>query len=186
MTARMDLPVTWNPTVTKVKLIPEPQLPPETVPEPQPEKESVIDQVPRLVPVPQPDRPSIEPAPLPLPLPLPLPGPGAGAGLGNAVEPVPTPQPVRTGPHFRTPESLVKPPYPQQKLRMEEEAVLQLRLSIDERGRVVAVEPVGRADRSFLEAARRHIIAHWRYRPASEDGRAVASSTVITLRFEIE
>jgi len=80
----------------------------------------------------------------------------------------------------------VKPPYPDDKRRLDEEAVLRLRLSIDERGRVVAVEPVGRADRSFLEAARRHIIAHWRYRPASEDGRAVASSTVITLRFEIE
>ena len=35
-------------------------------------------------------------------------------------------------------------------------------------------------------AARRHLIAHWRYKPASEDGRAVASSTVITLRFQLD
>ena len=51
--------------------------------------------------------------------------------------------------------------------------MLKLRLSIDHRGRVVAVEPVGRADRAFLAAARRHLIAKWRYKPATEDGRAV-------------
>jgi len=61
-----------------------------------------------------------------------------------------------------------------------------LKLSIDERGRVVAVEPVGRTDRSFFEAARRHLIANWRYKPATEDGKAIASSTVITLTFRIE
>ncbi|HVL78018.1 MAG TPA: energy transducer TonB, partial [Sphingomicrobium sp.] len=61
----------------------------------------------------------------------------------------------------------------------------RLRLAIDERGRVTSVEPVGSADPAFLEAARRHILARWRYRPATEDGRAVASSTVVSLRFEL-
>ena len=37
--------------------------------------------------------------------------------------------------------------------------MLRLRLTIDARGRVVAVEPVGRADRAFLAAARRHLLA---------------------------
>ena len=41
------------------------------------------------------------------------------------------------------------------------------------------------ADRTFLDAARRHLIAHWRYQPAAEDGRTIASSIVITLRFEL-
>ena len=68
----------------------------------------------------------------------------------------------------------------------EEEAVLRLKLTIDERGRVIAVEPLGRADRAFLDSARRHLIAHWRYRPATEDGRAVSSSAVITLRFQLD
>jgi protein TonB len=57
---------------------------------------------------------------------------------------------------------------------------------IDDNGRVVAVDPVGRADPAFLEAARKDLIAKWRYRPATEDGRPVDSSTVITLRFELE
>jgi protein TonB len=51
---------------------------------------------------------------------------------------------------------------------------------------VVAVEPVGRADPAFLAAARRHLLAQWRYKPATEDGRAIASSTTITLRFELD
>jgi protein TonB len=50
---------------------------------------------------------------------------------------------------------------------------------------VTGVEAVGAADPVFLAAARRHLIAHWRYRPATEDGRPVATSTVITLRFEL-
>ena len=93
---------------------------------------------------------------------------------------------VRTGPRFATPPSQLKPPYPDSKRRLEEEAVLKLRLSIDARGRVTAVEPVGAADPVFLEAARRHLLAHWRYKPATEDGRGIASSTVITLRFELD
>ena len=37
------------------------------------------------------------------------------------------------------------------------------------------MEPVGTANPSFLEAARRHIIRAWRYQPATEDGVAVPS-----------
>ena len=64
--------------------------------------------------------------------------------------------------------------------------MLTLRLSIDERGRVIGVEPVGRADRAFVEAARRHMMAHWRYAPASEDGRAIRSSVTVTMRFMLD
>jgi protein TonB len=96
------------------------------------------------------------------------------------------PQVTRTGPRFATPASALRPPYPQSKVAREEEAALKLRLTIDERGRVTAVEPVGTADPVFLEAARRHLLAKWRYKPATEGGRAVSSSTVITLRFELE
>ena len=94
--------------------------------------------------------------------------------------PTSTPQPMplsgrSSAPQLLTPASELKPPYPPSKLLSEEEATLKLRLTIDERGRVVAVEPVGRADPAFLDAARRHLLAHWRYKPASEDGRAIAS-----------
>ena len=80
----------------------------------------------------------------------------------------------------------LKPPYPESKILSGEEATLHLRLTISESGRVTAVDPVGAADRVFLEAARRHLIAHWRYRPATEDGRPIASSVVISLRFLLD
>lgn len=111
---------------------------------------------------------------------------GGGTAVIPQVLPPPKPVPVSSGPQLLTPASELKPPYPHSKLLSEEEAVLKLRLSIDEQGRVVAVEPVGRADPVFLKAARQYVLAHWRYRPASEDGRVVASSTVVTLRFTLE
>jgi protein TonB len=98
----------------------------------------------------------------------------------------PKPAPVRTSARFSTPASALRPPYPADKLRLEQEATLKLRLIIDARGRVTAVDPVGAADPSFLEAARRHIIRAWRYKPATEDGIAVGSSAVITLSFRLE
>jgi len=95
-------------------------------------------------------------------------------------------EPVRVAARFATPDSALKPPYPLDKRRAEEEATLRLKLSIDARGRVIAVEPVGPADASFLEAARRHIVRAWRYKPATEDGVAIPSSTVINLSFRLE
>ena len=94
--------------------------------------------------------------------------------------------PLRVAAVFSTPDSALRPPYPNSKLRLQEEATLRLRLSIDARGRVTAVEPVSAADPEFLAAARRHIIRSWRYKPATEDGVGIASSTVITLSFRLE
>lgn len=165
------------------------ELPPDPPPLPPDEPQraparSTIDTVRPIVPAPQ-------PAPLPVdsqPIPGPLPGPIAGPSVQPQPQPLPLPlaNPVRTGPRFATPAHHLRPPYPASKIAREEEASLKLRLSIDARGRVTAVEPVGPADPAFLEAARRHLIAKWRYKPATEDGRPVASSTVITLRFELE
>ena len=99
---------------------------------------------------------------------------------------VPKAVPVRIDARAVTPEDLLRPPYPTSKLRAEEEASLRLRLTIDPRGRVVAVDPVGVTDPEFLAAARRHILKAWRYRPATEDGAAVGSTLVITLRFQLD
>jgi protein TonB len=177
MSARMEIADHFHPTKTDVDLIP---LPPEPAKDPPPQtRETVIDTIPNVVPLPRADVAPVDTAPLP-----PVPNPGPIIVPGPAADTIPAP--VRTGPHFITPESRIKPPYPQEKLRLEEEAVLRLRLAIDERGRVTSVEPAGRADPVFLAAARRHLIAHWRYKPATENGRPVASSTVITLRFQLE
>jgi protein TonB len=186
MTARMAVPVIEDHGPIVVDPIPIPPHPPPN-PEPpkaEPQQAPRADPYvpPREVPLPMPTGPAIETTPTPVPDPGPV--------IGTSPDPVPIPKPtpavVRTGPRFVTPDWALRPPYPDDKRRLEEEATLKLRLAIDERGRVVAVEPVGKADRSFLEAARKHLIAKWRYKPATEDGRPVPSSTVITLRFELE
>jgi protein TonB len=188
MSAKMELPqrIFDPPIVVEPIPIPEPP-PPE--PQPQPDtrpqpRDSVIEQPPQIVRTPVLDVPPVDSRPTPIP-PVDIP-------IGPRVDPTPQPQPqplpepVRVGPRFATPAHLVEPPYPDEKRRLDEEAALRLRLSIDPRGRVVLVEPVGSTDPVFLAAARRHILARWRYRPATEDGRAVASSTVVTLRFQLE
>lgn len=180
MTAKMDLaPQPFAPIT--VELLPEPAAPPENPPPPQPDpQDSRIDRPTTVIPVPQPGQPQLDPVPFPI---QPIQGAIDAGPSGNVATPAP---PVRVAARFVTPESQIKPPYPQSKLRAGEEAVLRLRLTIDSRGRVTAVEAIGPADPVFLAAARRHLIAHWRYRPATEDGRPVATSTLITLRFELD
>jgi periplasmic protein TonB len=187
LTAKMTLDRPQVYGTTEVDLIPIEPDPPEVPPEPRTE--------PRAEPGVRPLRPEpMQPVPLDPPLGgLELPtgpadtlGPAPGTGLQADPLPQPKADPVRRGPRFATPATMLRPPYPPLKLEREEEAVLRLRLSIDERGRVVAIDPVGPADRIFLDAARRHLLARWRYEPATVDGVPVPSSTVITLQFRLE
>jgi protein TonB len=186
MSAKMDLPAKLRHDPISIEFIRDPVPPPTrpappAKPAPQPIDQWITRSTPEGpvkpigdLPV-DPGRASADPGPL--------------AGGGTATIPdvgKPILAPVRHQPRLITSPAELKPPYPASKLLSEEEAVLTLRLSIDERGRVVAVEPIGRADREFLEAARRHLIAHWRYQPATVDGRAVASALTVTLRFQLD
>lgn len=126
------------------------------------------------------------PLPLPGPTIIPDPGPTILDPPLPKLPPLPTPAGETRGPSLLTAPSALRPPYPADKLALEQEASLTLKLAIDSSGRVTAVEPVGRADRSFLEAARRHLISHWRYRPAMKDGRAVESTLLTTLHFRLD
>ena len=184
MSAKMDLPTRLFHPPTVVMTIPIPKTPDPT-PQPdspsQPANDPRIDQTNATLPPVGPTIPVDQTGPTSL-------GPPTAS---NEIKLPPGPpfvaiEPLKLGPRLLTPASQLKPPYPASKLLTEEEATLRLRLTIDERGRVIAVEPVGRADSVFLAAARRHLLGHWRYQPASEDGRAVSSSTVVTLRFQLD
>lgn len=186
MSAKMDLPTKLKEGPMDIFFVPVPkEPPPRTMIEPrvpQPPRQSTIDRPPQQVSLPPTgSQQTVDATPS-------LPSFDAMIGSTGNVRPSidPLPMPVRTEARLLTPASELKPPYPQSKLLAEEEAVLKLRLAIDERGRVVAVDPLGRTDRVFLEAARRHLITHWRYKPASEGGRAIPTSTVITLRFQLD
>jgi protein TonB len=182
MSAKMDLPARiLDGPITLIPIHPveppPPNPPVQRIPHPQPGPTALDPDV----PLPPSPGPTVSPTPM-----LPNPGPIVGPSVGPTPMPVPTPAPAHLAAQLLTPPSELKPPYPPSKLAAEEEASLRLSLSIDERGRVFAVEPVGRADAVFLAAARRYLMAHWRYRPASEGGRAVASTVVITLRFQLD
>ena len=184
MSAKMDLPDAITPKPIVVEWIDPVKPPPPDEPVRHPSRPQ---RGPIVTPQPAPNPTFTDPIVPTDPTPI---DPGVFGGGGSAVIPEvlpsPNPVPVRFGPQLVTPASELKPPYPHQKLLSEEEAVLKLRLTIDERGRVIAVEPVGRADPVFLKAARQYLLVHWRYRPAREDGRAVGSSAVVTLRFTLD
>jgi protein TonB len=184
MSAKMDLPrkLIYD-SPTRIDLVPHPSPPRQ-----QPDKTPAPQARPIDNPQPQPQvptaltvQPTIETTP----------SIDFGKILGPSTSPPPEPQPTPLAParqttRLLTPPSELKPPYPASKIASEEEATLRLRLTIDERGRVIAVDPVGPADREFLDAARRYMIAHWRYEPATVDGRAVASTLTVTLRFQLD
>jgi len=164
-----------------IKPPPPPEPPqPATKPNPQP---SFIEHPVTVIDVPVINQnPPIDKGPPIVPWNPPVSGNGPPLPPANPIKAAP----VRIAAIFATPEGAIRPPYPTSKIRLQEEATLRLRLSIDARGRVTSVEPVGAADPEFLAAARRHIIRSWRYKPATEDGARVASSIVITLRFQLE
>jgi periplasmic protein TonB len=183
MSAKMDLPIKAPPVITHIEFIPVPPDPPQhpiRTPQPVPTTNSWIDtprpHVPTKFDLPPIDRgPALDPGTI------------AGAGTTVTTEiPRPPVTIAKSGPQLLTPPAELKPPYPASKLLNEEEAVLTVRLTIDENGRVIAVDPVGRADHAFLDAARRHLLAHWRYKPATEDGHAIPSSATVTLHFELD
>lgn len=185
MSIKMDLPQRIRDRGTDIIFIPKPVDPP---PNPQPRPRDTHSS-----PVPTPKLPLPPPSTDWTPDPGPTnPGPtvtgggSGGAGMGtDVIEPIKLP-PIRHDARLLTSPAELKPPYPASKLAAEEEATLNLRLTIDKSGRVVAVEPIGRADPVFVAAARRHLLAHWRYGPATADGLPIASTLIITLRFQLD
>ena len=183
MSAKSDLPgrIADGPTI--VKLIRSPKPPPQQ-PErrarmPQKSAATSITRAPTLA------QPKVQEPDAPVSLP-------AAGELGEILEPQQPPLPINPPPLAAstpaqplTAASDLKPPYPQSKLLAGEEAVLTLRLTVDENGRVIEVDPIGRADPVFLASARRHLMSRWRYKPAMQAGRAVQSTLVVTLRFEL-
>ena len=187
LTARGEMPGITKFDPTEVVFIDplKPPPPPPPAPSPNPPRSdlrSIIDTPPVIVPTPQPRPVVLDDGPPLLDL---------NPAVGNAVVPLPLPEPhrpaiVRKAPRFITPADDIRPPYPEAKRRIEEEASLRLALQIDASGRVVAVDPVGAADAVFLDQARRHILRRWRYQPATEGDRAIPARLVVTLRFELD
>ena len=182
MSAKMVVERHVNPPII-VDTIPNPEVPKPNDPPPATDSKptpSTLDKPITIVPLIPGPGPTVDP------LPQPLPQPGNMIGTGTAPLPLPLDPPlVRTGPRLATAPEALRPSYPDSKRETGDEASLRLKLTIDARGRVIAVEPVGRVDQTFFDAARRHILRAWRYQPAMEGSKAVPSTTTITLKFEL-
>jgi protein TonB len=185
MSAKMDVGTNFPkmPPLIQIPVAPVP--PPNSMQPPRPahpqQQPTIIDPSRDLV-RPQPSNPAVEPGPPIDPTPIDV----GGSSSTPSIPQPPVTTPIHRDALLLTPESELRPPYPASKLASEEEATLRLRLTIDPQGRVVDVQPVGRVDSVFFQAARRYLIAHWRYQAATEDGRAVSSSTTITLKFQLD
>ncbi|MEN3972597.1 energy transducer TonB [Sphingomicrobium sp. XHP0235] len=191
MRSELVMPAKTPPTV--VTNVPLPPVPPEPV-EPSPPSETPPPPAPQpeyTVPTPRievptfngPIAPTFEAPDVPInPVPAPrVPAPQPGSPAVEAAPPI-----APTSASLITSGADLKPPYPAALQRRGEEAALRLRLEVDARGRVVAVTPLNDADPRFVAAAEKHLKRVWRYEPATRDGKAVATSLTVTLRFELQ
>jgi protein TonB len=95
---------------------------------------------------------------------------------------VPAPEPARSIAATHT-----IPPYPPLSRRLGEEGTVQLRIAIATDGRVerAIVESTSGSER-LDDAAREWVAKHWRYHPATRDGRPVASETQVKVVFNLK
>lgn len=78
------------------------------------------------------------------------------------------------------------PPYPPLELRLGHEGKVTLMLSIADSGAVTAAHIVLSSGYERLDAtAQAWVQEHWRYKPAIQDGRAVASTTQVSVTFNL-
>lgn len=78
-----------------------------------------------------------------------------------------------------------QPPYPESEIRGEREGVVSVRITIGPDGRVVDIQRVSATSDAFWRATERHARGNWRFRPATEDGRAIQSVKTMSIRFRL-
>ena len=151
MSAKMDLPSAIRDLPIGVELIPQPKPPP-----PERRRQSARGRRPTI------DRSTTRPPIVPIKpdgFQWPSTTPQWIRGRSSDLRPLPIPDPPRPVVLARAMPGSSHPAWdlsrliPVSKIASEEEAVLRLRITIDERGRVIAVEPLDRVDPAFLESA---------------------------------
>lgn len=104
-------------------------------------------------------------------------------------EPVPLPPPPVPDPVRREakidPRSRLQPPYPPSEQRAENEGSVTVRVLIGTDGRVKDVEKVRATSEAFFRATAEQALKHWRFKPATVDGKPVESRTVMTVHFQL-
>lgn len=112
---------------------------------------------------------------------------GVDAGPAIIVPPVePARDPVLTDPSI-DPRAMAgfQPDYPGTMIRQGLDGVVTVRVTISAEGRVTDIAKISATDESFWLATQRHALRKWRFRPATRDGVAIASTKVLTVRFTL-
>jgi len=78
------------------------------------------------------------------------------------------------------------PDYPPSLRREGLEGSVTVRITIDERGRVIAVEQVRATNSAFFEETKRQALREWRFKPATRDGVAIRAEQTMTVHFQLE
>jgi len=178
-------------TTLKVRNIPQtPPPPPEPQPKPKPQPEvhqkTVITQVPPKILVERPTEIALDRQPYIIP--------AYDQGLvgETVVDPVPVsepkPQPVAEPVRKEAQmlaSSQIQPPYPASEQRLGVEGSVTIRVHIGPDGRVTSVEKVRGSNESFFRATEQQALRHWRFKPATLDGRPVESVKVLTVHFQL-
>lgn len=146
--------------------------PPESIPPPPRQREVLVDEPTDLEVVDDaqvlPDL-KIEPPSAPEPL-----ARAAGGDSGEFVVFDEAPRPLRT----RAPE------YPSVARRAEMEGKVFLRVTVDERGRVVDARVIS-SDAAIFEGPALAAIREWRFRPAEQSGHPVRARIVVPIEFTL-
>jgi protein TonB len=95
------------------------------------------------------------------------------------------PDPVRVEARL-APGIALQPPYPPSEERAGAEGSVRVRVTIGVDGRVRAVEQVSATSAAFYRATERQALRHWRFRPATLDGRPVESRLVLEVIFRLQ
>lgn len=81
--------------------------------------------------------------------------------------------------------SAFQPDYPGVMIRQGLEGSVTVRVTINAQGRVTDIARIAASDESFWRATERHALRKWRFRPATRDGVAVATTKILTVRFTL-
>ena len=171
---------------TVVEAPPPPPDKPKREVKPEVGQKVVIDQVPPVIRMERPTefklgqapdiRPIFDPGPIgdaiadPAPIPVP--------------DPKPVSEPVRKEATMLA-SSELQPPYPASEQRAENEGSVTVRILIGSDGRVKSVEKVRGATEAFFRSTEQQALRHWRFKPATVDGRPVESRKTMTVHFRL-
>lgn len=106
----------------------------------------------------------------------------SATGPAKSVASLPAPTPARSIVATHT-----TPPYPPLSRRLGEEGTVQLKLAVATNGTVEsAIIEKSSGSQRLDEAARDWVAQHWRYHPATRDGKPVASQTQVNVVFNLK